>query len=123
MEDKIEVGEYVRTDKGNIGMVINTRLPEVVETGEIITKYILDTGEWTTKKYIVKNSKNIIDLIEDDDIVNGMMVEKNDDELGFPIYTDSLMDCIEEFRPLDTIKIKTILTHEQYEANCYRLED
>ncbi len=56
-----------------------------------------------------------------------MTVEKFDDDegefLGFPIYDDGLMDCIEEVRPLDTIKIKTILTHEQYEANCYRLEE
>jgi hypothetical protein len=136
MEDKIEIGEYVRDKQGRIFRYL------IKEYGGYITDTVYNSDKHKEyrgrydhgiKDYLLylteeqinecKHSHNLIKIIEDGDIVNGMMVEKFDDELGFPIYTDSLMDCIEEIRPLDTIKIKTILTHEQYEANCYRLEE
>lgn len=59
MEDKIEIGEYVRTDYGEIHKVVH-----VVE----------DDGDWNYYRYentmgdfqmsIVKHSKQLIDLIE-----------------------------------------------------------
>jgi hypothetical protein len=64
-EDKIEVGEYVRTDKGKVGKVIEKRLGDHRTTGTVINMYDLDTGLWTTDFFIVKHSKNIIDLIKE----------------------------------------------------------
>lgn len=69
---------------------------------------------------IVKHSKNLIDLIEIGDIVNGMEVLDihKPRDLWEPIeirvdsrYTNFIL----------TEDIKTILTHEQFENNCYKV--
>ena len=75
----------------------------------------------------MKVKENVTDLIESGDFVNEMRVEEFDDDegnlyLGYPIYDDAIMDCIEEVRPLDTVRIENILTKEQYQNSCYRLE-
>lgn len=67
--EEIKVGEYVRTDRGNIGKIIEKRFAEHIPTGSVITKYLLDTGNWTTDLYIKKHRKNITDLIENEDFV------------------------------------------------------
>ncbi len=82
---------------------------------------------YINKPYIVKHSKNIIDLIEVGDYVNGMQIDEFDDVegnifLGFPIYDDGLMDCISEFRPLSTVEIKSIVTKEQFTQAEYKIE-
>ena len=74
-----------------------------------------------------KTSQNIIDLIEVGDYVNGREVVEFDCEdetiLAFPIYTpDGLFNTIECYVPLEEFEIKTILTKEQYEANCYEVK-
>lgn len=66
---------------------------------------------------IVKHSKQLIDLIEVGDIVNGFPVLE-------PIYNGNVMYGIDE--GYENFKksfgdIKTILTKEQYEANCYKV--
>lgn len=105
----IEIGDYVRTKKGKI------------------FKYGKGRAYLGKDNEIVKHSKNIIDLLQEEDIVNGFTIEKFYDEdendyLGIPIYDDAQLDCIEEVRAIATIKIKTILTHEQYIQNCYTVE-
>ena len=64
----IEVGEYVRTKSGKIDKVINNNyyMPQYIEC----EKGIVD------KENIVKHSKNIIDLIEVGDHVNGYPVRR-----------------------------------------------
>lgn len=118
---EIKVGDYVRTkDEG---------IAKVLEIKQSPLRYVIDKYEnIVCEEDITKHSKNIIDLIEVGDIVNGMIVEEFDDEegnlyLGFPIYDDALMNCIEETRPLNTIDIKSILTHEQYKENAYEVEE
>ncbi len=116
---EIEVGEFVRTNKGLIDRVIG------FDTENIIAR---------CKKYsfwienIVKHSKNLIDLIEVGDYVNGYEIDEFDDEegnlyLGIPIYEDALMDCIEEVKPLNTINIKSVVTKQQFEQMKYRVEE
>ena len=53
MKDKIEVNEYVRTDKGNIGRVVEIRLGLNKNTELYQTIYMLDNGLWTILDYIV----------------------------------------------------------------------
>lgn len=63
----IKIGEYVRTNKGNIGKVIEKRIGRNIDDTsrkEYLTIYMLNTGLWTITQYIIKHSKNIIDLIE-----------------------------------------------------------
>ena len=56
MEEKIEIGEYVRTDNGKIYKVID------IEKGSIKIKSLYK--EWIGLCCIVKHSKQLIDLIE-----------------------------------------------------------
>ena len=55
----IEVGEYVRTNKGNIGKLIEIRLGFNKDTQTYQDIYKLDNGLWTILDYIVKHSKII----------------------------------------------------------------
>ena len=118
MED-IQVGEWIRTKDGKIG--------KIEQIGNSL--YWLEDGSpFNIRLNSNKHSFNIKDLIKPMDFVNGMQVDEFDDVegnlyLGFPIYDDGLMNSISEFRPLDTVEIETILTYEQYNSNCYRLEE
>ena len=145
MEDKIEVNEYVRTKDGLIEK-IKEFIPHYTkgkrEGQEVEENYLLmgkeqckfiesidyrippcypSDEEWEKiKKYIVKHSKNLIDLIEVGDIVNGMEV--------LDIYKPrDLWEPIEirvDSRYTNFIlaeDIKTVLTKESYMANCYKV--
>lgn len=111
MEDKIEVNEYVRFNNGEIGKVIDIKEnPSRI----VYSEY----GEIGLISDIVKHSKQLIDLIEVGDIVNGMEVLDihKPRDLWEPIeirvdsrYTNFIL--VED--------IKTILTKEQMEANQY----
>lgn len=118
MEDKIEVGEYVRTDYGEIHKVVH-----VVE----------DDGDWDYYRYentmgdfqmsIVKHSKNLIDLIECGDFINGYKVISVD----YDVMNDTT-ECIEldlnsnyQYNFISIRQIQTILTKESYMTNCYKV--
>ena len=114
--EEIKVGDFVRTYQGDIGKV-----QTVTSTGIII-----EDERHIHFDRITKPSPNIIKLIEAGDYVNGHEVDEFEDDegnmyLGFPIYDDSLMDCIEEVRPLETVDIKSIVTHEQFNSIKYEV--
>lgn len=120
---EIEVGEYVRTDKGTMGQIIEKRLGKFFKGKDddeipiLRNVYELDTKQWTTDEYIVKHSKNIIDLIEEGDYVNGSVVIEvfhGDPSVIIENWAE------EQIFPKD---IKSILTHEMYEQNCYKVGD
>ena len=127
---EIKVGEYVRTYNGIIGRVFNiTEIGQGVRyagefiTDEIISIYTDKVGEIRLKrKEIIKHSFNIIDLIEVGDFVNeNEVIDKYLFNGEIPVLEttgdETNAKCMCEG------DIKTILTHEQYERNCYRLED
>lgn len=113
MEDKIEVNEYVRFNNGEIGKVIDIKEnPSRI----VYSEY----GEIGLISDIVKHSKQLIDLIEAGDIVNGMEVLDihKPRDLWEPIeirvdsrYTNFIL----------AEDIKTVLTKESYMANCYKV--
>ena len=117
MEEKIEVGEYVRTKDGRIDKV------EIFSVGCVWhceNGICIDECDHivTHLEEIVKHSKQLIDLIEIGDIVEirtGLyssfkyFVENEDDLL-------LLEEKVKQFW-----KIKTILTKESYMANCYKV--
>lgn len=130
--EEIKVGEYVRTEYGIC------KLENYRESGALYFDKLhenLWSGDFQGVLYpcdiedtIIKHSPNIIDLIEVGDYVNGYEVDEFDDDegnmyLGFPIYDDSLMDCIEEVRPLETVDIKSIVTHEQFNSIKYEVKE
>lgn len=122
----IEVGEYVKTNKGNIGKVVEIRLGLNKDTQLYQNVYMLDNGLWTILEYIVKHRKKLIDLIEDKDIVeielSEEFVEKKDKkkliQIG-DIYTKETLQ-----KDIDNgiiTRILTILPYNQYMANCYKV--
>lgn len=121
--EEIKVGEYVRTKKGLIGKVNKIELEGngVRYGGEFLTDTIIQFNDGRVyerrvrDKEILKHSFNIIDLIEAEDYINGNRVYK---------VTSNCIYCIgKAIQNKSNINIKTILTKEQNERNCYRLED
>ena len=122
----IEVGEYVRTKNKGIKKI------DTIFENRTVNRYGYEIGsEWDGKLYstietsdIVKHSKNIIDLIEEGDYVNGYYCRYITD-----INTGAKYLCnydLNEMRwiPLENIDIwDNILTKEQYEANCYKVKE
>ena len=107
---EIKVGEYCRTSAGKIFKVSEVILDNIPkdENGTMIVTYI------------TKHSPNIIDLIEVGDYVNGYKVKGFDEDDGdimveIPFENNSGYRLIED--------IKSILTKEQYENNCYKVEE
>ena len=111
----IEVGDYVRTDNGEIHKVID------IEKGSIKIKS--QYKEWIGLCCIANHSKQLIDLIEVGDFVNGYRVISVDYDV-----TNDTTECIEldlnsnyQYNFISIRQIKTILTHEQFESNCYKV--
>lgn len=118
---EIKVREYVRTEFGNIGKFYRP----ASESSDVYYIYIDKDGNKISSRYdsIVKHSKNIIDLIEVGDYVNGSKVIEVDNCKGTmrELYLEGQnpeKECGLYFE-----QIETILTHEQYEQNAYRLEE
>lgn len=114
---EIKVGEYVRTDIEGIGKVIEIRDYRVY----------LDNEKDLHITNVIKHSFNIKKLIEARDIVyfkikgfnlidKGIVHETYDARKGK--YYKIINSYI-----LEEIEIISILTKEQYERECYRLED
>ena len=113
---EIEVGEYIRTTNGEIEKVVLI----------YDNRYMNEDGNMTHFDEIKAHSKNILDIVEVDDFVNGNLVLDIDVEDGMICL---LMPFDEEnqtnFNVVWNTKyfIKTILTHELYEQNCYKVEE
>lgn len=120
--EEIKVGEYVRTVDGYIDKVTEISQNYILLSGKIsITEY----GEsriFVKKNQIIKHFKNIIDLIEEGDYVNGEKVINADNYDGIytieweygNVYTTEIIN--DKF-------IKSIVTKEQFKNIEYRLED
>lgn len=114
MEEEIKIGEYIRTKNGNIDKAINLNyyMPVYVECENEI--YLLDS--------VVKHSKQLIDLIKVGDYVNGYKVRGKTKEkivVDYYCYSKELADG--NWLSFNNDMIKTILTKELYEANCYKV--
>lgn len=130
---EIEVGEFVRTNNGIIDEVIKiekagsgTRFfGERLEDTIIITNRDILSERRIDLKDIVKHSKNIIDLIDLDDYVNGKRVTDY-----YFVGTQKVLvldnekvtyEENENFVP--NLAIKSIITKEQFKSVEYRLEE
>lgn len=112
----IKVGEYVRTKLGKIDKVKNNNY--------YMQQYIECEKGLYLRDNITKHSANITDLIEVGDYVNGRLVlavdyKKQNICLLIPLNDTKANTNIMWYGYED---IKTILTHEQFEANCYKTD-
>ena len=120
----MNVGDYVRTNKGEIGKVTS------------IAKDNLGFGNMefcNTEPFvygdIIKSSPWIIDLIEVGDYVNGNKIVHIQEE-EFPNYPKRLLFAGVDENNIDDVwevynneDIKSIVTHEQMKAMQYRVEE
>ena len=117
---EIEVNEYVRTRAGHF-----YKMTRIDENGLIYWNKI-QCG-WSMeqlKDIVVKHSKNIIDLVEVGDYVNGHLVV----EISKNAYNQKLV--ITEVDGKDGAirhhylerSIKNVVTHEQFESIKYKVE-
>ena len=116
----IEVGDYVRTKSGEIGIFVEYRDDKFFCKIKIKNTYY--TPPIST---ITKHSKNIIDLIEVGDFVNGnRVVDKYLYAGEKPVLETERIEnnvyCLCE--GLCEGDIREILTKEQYSQNCYTVE-
>lgn len=121
---EIEVNEYARTKKGIIGELISETLsyPEPSEWKLKVNNSEIIIVE--NEDYPVKHSKQLIDLIEVGDYVNGREVKHIAMFEGFPDYSKLIFVDETHLIPDDTCEnndIKTILTKEQFDVNCYKV--
>ena len=124
---KLEVRDYVRTKKGIAKILGRVNEPDNYYFKMLITdKYleIHDDTEYIHDLDIIKSSKNIIDLIEEGDYVNGYKVL--DILKGFKILVDKLelntYDGNYYLKQFTNDEIKSIVTKEVFKANEYRME-
>ena len=121
MENKIEVGEYVRIDKDNMNRIGIGKVTKIANESIYVNmnnKYNLPVCFQINN--IVRHSKHLVDLIGEGDYVNEMQVLDvyKPRDLWEPVeirvdsrYTNFIL----------TEDIKTIWTKEQYMANCFKV--
>lgn len=116
----IEVGEYVRTVKQGIKRI------DTIFENRPVNRYGYEVGsDWEGKEYsiikttdIVKHSKNIIDLIEEGDYVNGHLVYRIDNNTTIWIETETNLYC-----GIYESDIKSIVTKEQFASIEYKVKE
>ena len=133
MENKIEVGEYVRTEEGYIGILIEYILNALnylkIDVGKEIRRDngMSDNYIYTRYGFQLKHSKQLIDLIEVGDIIK-YRIDNISTTLETKGYIEGIIDISDE-EMLQNIKhdknyhIFEILTRQQFEANCYETRE
>lgn len=111
VQNNIKKGDYARLNTGEIVRVIGIRENQVNKKAIYFGAYDED---WCDSAAVENFSENIIDLIEVGDYVNGKYVKEINQ------YKDG-KSIIALIGIIDEKNIKTILTHEQYNANCYKI--
>lgn len=108
--DKIEIGEYVRSDKGYIWKETSENF------SQILTKDGLVFGN------VAKHSKDITELIETKDILK---IKEDNSTVYVGLEKDELTitykDVIDNIKN-GKIELLEILTHEQFKRNSYKVE-
>ena len=107
--NNIKVGEYVRTKDGKIDRIKNNDY--------YMQQYIECEKGLYLRKNIVKNSKNITDLIEVGDIV---IFEDEFDKNIYYMYDESFVEATkQDIKEGETLK--SILTREEFEKRKYNI--
>ena len=109
----IEVNEYVRTKDGKIDKLINSNFYMSIYVDCEKGLYLIEN--------IVKHSKQLIDLIENKDILK-VRIDKTIMFFGIDESTsDTKYKEIIKSIENGECELLEILTHQQFEANCYKV--
>lgn len=121
--ENIEVGEWIiNQNRLVIGQIIGIN-EERQEATIKVNRLELLIGFWNIRKH----SKSIIDLIEVGDVIEYQVNSLSELKVGrVKKYRDARNSKeylgVEGF-DITKIYIKSILTHEQYEQNCYKVSN
>lgn len=125
---EIEIGEYGRTEFG-IGKIKKITIEPEVDIGIGIMPEVkalwINEHEYFEEKDITNHSKNIIDLIEVGDYVNGHLVveiSKNAYNQKIVITEVDGKDGAIRHHYLER-NIKNVVTHEQMQSIEYKVEE
>lgn len=125
---EIEIGEYVRTKDGRIAQIKSIdyevgiyRFDRIIYINDFGMKEDVLYNNEMFKKLIVKHSKQLIDLIENKDVLKvridkTIMVFGMDEDTSDIKYKE-LIENIEN----GEYELLEILTHQQFEINCYKV--
>lgn len=125
--DKIKVGEYVRLARcQGINKIIDIDEDGFLILDDNIADEYGDEccqiSPQDADEEIVNHSFNIIDLIEIGDFVNGIKVNDISNIQGLnKTIQKCLLVNIDEGYDFINEEIKTVLTKEQYERDCYKI--
>ncbi|MBR5227493.1 MAG: hypothetical protein IKV94_02535 [Clostridia bacterium] len=116
---EIKVGDYVRTK--------NKGIKKILDIGEYLgmTQYLInENGDYIIDNSIIKSSPNIIDLIEEDDYVNGFKVSFVDEEPVMGKFVQC--DYAVQYGSTNHYKfyekdIKSIVTKQQFSQMEYKI--
>lgn len=118
MNKEIKVGDYIRTDDGIKQIVkINTGIDKTY-SGEFILDRKYKNSKSISRKNIINASPNIINLVEENDYVNGhLVVGVRGDYIVTEVatYDGTLIYYNNE--------IEDVATKEQFERIIYRVEE
>ena len=127
--DKIEKGEWIRTNTGEIGKVFKVELakeerekyPNNPYKRYWRDKYVTDVRRGCCTRQVIKNhSKNIIDLIEVGDYVNGEKINTIRNYNGKKhVGVENSEDQLEAI--FDNKDVKSIVTKEQFASMEYKV--
>lgn len=120
--DEIKVGEYVKTNKGEICKVLGIN-KEIRDGNRIYShkSYNLDNRKGSLTRAFIKNhSFDLKKLIEVGDIIEIILNERTEETTKVYIIDEQQLEAL---RTMKIKLLKTILTHEQYEINCYTVKE
>lgn len=111
---EIEVGDWIRSKDGFIGKVRRITYDDMEKSNY----YICEKDNIMASNYlenIAKHSKIISEVVNVGDYVNGKLIHKIDKGSNYCyLYYGNCKTFVD-------YQIKTILTKEQFEANCYKV--
>ena len=121
---EISEGMYVKYIRGMINGYVP---PKIAKATDCSDKDLIkiDNGQVILRNDILKASYNIIDLIEVGDYVNGDKVIRIETSSYPEDKNVKIIVCCgdDDYYLYYNEDIKTILTKEQYENNCYKVEE
>lgn len=126
MEIEVGVGDWIRSKDGFIGKVRKISYDNM----EKCNYYICEKDNVMASNYLenmAKHSKNIIDLVEVGDYVNGHRVTESKYKQYDKYYFIDI-DCNDisfgwGIGVIPADEIKSIVTHEQFESVEYKVEE
>lgn len=119
-KEKIGIGEYVRTKNGEIGKFKGYNNNPKSQWNCKLEFQKVKTWKYCCEEYILKHSKNIIDLIEVGDYINGRIVISVLDEFAEGTMEVTLLDKTKIYRNYNK-DIKSIVTKELYKEMEYKI--